>query len=195
MTGQDAVNTAKAFNDALAITGIVLTRMDGDARGGAALSMRAITGAPIKLIGVGEKQDALEDFHPERVAGRILGMGDIVGLVENALPRRSTSDEAEKLAAKMARGKFDLEDYASQLRQISKMGSLSGILGMLPGVGKIKAQLEDANLDHDDPEASGGDHLVDDDEGAAARPTSSRPAARSASPRGRAPRCRRSTGC
>jgi signal recognition particle subunit SRP54 len=146
MTGQDAVNTAKAFNDALSITGIVLTRMDGDARGGAALSMRAITGAPIKLIGVGEKQDALEDFHPERVAGRILGMGDIVGLVERASETIDQA-EAEKLAAKMMKGKFDLDDYASQLRQISKMGSLSGILGMLPGVGKIKQQLEGADLD------------------------------------------------
>ena len=146
MTGQDAVNTAKAFNDAVGVTGIVLTRMDGDARGGAALSMRAITGAPIKLIGVGEKQDALEDFHPERVAGRILGQGDILGLVERAA-EVVDQEEAEKLATRMMRGKFDLEDYASQLRQIGKMGSLSGILGMLPGVAKVKAQLEDANLD------------------------------------------------
>jgi signal recognition particle subunit SRP54 len=146
MTGQDAVNTAKAFNDALSITGIVLTRMDGDARGGAALSMRAITGAPIKLIGVGEKQDALEDFHPERVAGRILGMGDIVGLVERASETIDQA-EAEKLASKMMRGKFDLEDYASQLRQITKMGSMSNILGMLPGIGKIKQQLESADID------------------------------------------------
>ncbi len=146
MTGQDAVATARAFNEALGVTGIVMTRMDGDARGGAALSMRAITGAPIKLTGAGEKLDALEDFHPERVAGRILGMGDIVGLVERAA-ETIDQQEAEKLAAKMARGKFDLEDYAGQLRQITKMGSLSGILGMLPGVGKIKAQLADANLD------------------------------------------------
>ena len=146
MTGQDAVTTAKAFHDAITVTGIVMTRMDGDARGGAALSMRFVTGAPIKLIGVGEKQDALEDFHPERVAGRILGMGDIVGLVEKA---SETIDhaEAEKLAAKMMRGKFDLEDFASQLRQIEKMGSLSGILGMLPGVGKIRQQLENADID------------------------------------------------
>jgi signal recognition particle subunit SRP54 len=146
MTGQDAVNTAKAFNEAVGVTGIVMTRMDGDARGGAALSMRAITGAPIKLVGVGEKQDALEDFHPERVAGRILGQGDILGLVERAA-EVVDQEEAEKLANKMMRGKFDLEDYASQLKQIGKMGSLSGILGMLPGVGKIKAQIEDANLD------------------------------------------------
>jgi signal recognition particle subunit SRP54 len=120
--------------------------MDGDARGGAALSMRAITGAPIKLMGLGEKLDALEDFHPERVAGRILGLGDVVGLVEKAA-ETIDQEEAEKLARKMMKGKFDLQDYADQLKQITKMGSLSGILGMLPGVGKIKAQLEDADLD------------------------------------------------
>jgi signal recognition particle subunit SRP54 len=146
MTGQDAVNTARAFNAALGVTGIVMTRMDGDARGGAALSMRAVTGAPIKLTGSGEKLDALEDFHPERVAGRILGMGDIVGLVERA-SETIDKEAAEKLAAKMAKGTFDLEDYASQLKQITKMGNLSGILGMLPGVAKVKAQLKDANLD------------------------------------------------
>ena len=146
MTGQDAVNTAKAFNEAVGVSGIVMTRMDGDARGGAALSMRAITGAPIKLMGLGEKLDALEDFHPERVAGRILGLGDVVGLVEKAA-ETIDQEEAEKLARKMMKGKFDLQDYADQLKQITKMGSLSGILGMLPGVGKIKAQLEDANLD------------------------------------------------
>src|ERR1700722_7023557 len=147
MTGQDAVNTAKAFNDAVGVSGIVMTRKDGDARGAAALSMRAITGAPIKLVGVGEKQDALEDFHPERAAGRILGMGDIVGLVEKA-SETIDQQEAEKLAAKMMRGKFVLEDFAQQLKQISKMGSISGILGMLPGVGKIKQQLENADLDN-----------------------------------------------
>jgi signal recognition particle subunit SRP54 len=146
MTGQDAVATAKAFNDALGITGIVMTRLDGDARGGAALSMRAVTGAPIKLVGLGEKLDALDNFDPERIAGRILGMGDIVGLVEKA-GETIDKEEAEKLAKRMAKGKFDLEDYASQLKQIAKMGSLSGILGMLPGVGKIKQQIADANLD------------------------------------------------
>ncbi len=146
MTGQDAVNTAKAFNEAVGVTGIVLTRMDGDSRGGAALSMRQVTGAPIKLTGSGEKIDALEEFHPERVAGRILGMGDIVGLVEKA-GETIDQEDAEKLARKMAKGRFDLEDYAGQLRQITKMGSLSGILGMLPGVGKIKEQLEGADLD------------------------------------------------
>ena len=146
MTGQDAVATATAFNEALGISGIVMTRLDGDSRGGAALSMRAVTGAPIKLAGTGEKLDALESFDPERIAGRILGMGDIVGLVERAA-EHIDKDEAEKLARKMARGKFDLEDYAAQLRQISKMGSLSGILGMLPGLGKLKQQIEGADLD------------------------------------------------
>ena len=146
MTGQDALATASAFNEAVGVTGIIMTRLDGDARGGAALSMRAVTGAPIKLIGVGEKLDALESFHPERIAGRILGMGDIVSLVERA-SESVDQEKAERLAARMARGKFDLEDYAEQLKQITKMGSLSGILGMLPGVGKIKQQISDANLD------------------------------------------------
>ncbi len=150
MTGQDAVNTARAFNDALGITGIVMTRMDGDARGGAALSMRAITGAPIKLTGSGEKLEALEDFHPERVAGRILGQGDVLGLVERA-SETIDQEEAEKLARKMAKGRFDLDDFAAQLKQITKMGSISSILGMLPGAGKLQAQLEAnggaANLD------------------------------------------------
>jgi signal recognition particle subunit SRP54 len=146
MTGQDAVNTAKAFNDVLGITGIVMTRMDGDARGGAALSMRSITGAPIKLTGIGEKLDALEDFHPERVAGRILGMGDVVGLVEKA-SEVIDQDEAEKLARKMAKGTFDLQDFSNQLKQITKMGSISSIIGMLPGAGKLKAQLSDDKID------------------------------------------------
>ena len=146
MTGQDAVNTARAFNEALGITGIVMTRMDGDARGGAALSMRAITGAPIKLTGSGEKLDALEEFHPERVAGRILGMGDIVGLVERASETLDAA-EGERLAAKMMAGNFDLDDYAKQLKQITKMGSISSIVGMLPGMGAAKEALENANVD------------------------------------------------
>ena len=141
MTGQDAVNTAKAFNDALGVTGIVLTRMDGDARGGAALSMRAVTGAPIKFSGSGEKLDALEEFHPERVAGRILGQGDVVGLVERA-SELVDAEEAEKLARKLAKGTFDLEDFATQLRQLNKMGSIQSIIGMLPGAGKIQAALD-----------------------------------------------------
>jgi signal recognition particle subunit SRP54 len=146
MTGQDAVQTAQAFNDVLGITGVILTRMDGDARGGAALSMRHVTGAPIKFSGSGEKIDALEEFHPERVAGRILGLGDIVGLVER-VSETVDQDEAEKLAKRMMRGQFTLEDYAAQLKQISKMGSVSSILGMLPGMGAMKQQIENANID------------------------------------------------
>ena len=146
MTGQDAVNTAKAFNEAVGVTGVVMTRMDGDARGGAALSMRAITGAPIKLTGSGEKLDALEEFHPERVAGRILGLGDIAGLVEKAADTLD-HEESEKIAAKMLQGKFDLDDYAAQIRQINKMGSISGILNMLPGMGKLKEAMGDKDID------------------------------------------------
>jgi signal recognition particle subunit SRP54 len=146
MTGQDAVNTATAFQQKVGVTGVVMTRVDGDARGGAALSMRAVTGAPIKLLGAGEKLDALEDFHPDRIANRILGMGDIVSLVEKAAETIDQA-EAEKLAKKMQKGSFDLEDYAQQLKQIGRMGSLSGMLGMIPGLGKMKSQIENANLD------------------------------------------------
>lgn len=146
MTGQDAVNTAKAFNEAVGITGVVMSRMDGDARGGAALSMRAITGAPIKLTGSGEKLDALEEFHPERVAGRILGLGDIAGLVERASDTLD-QEESERVARKMMAGKFDLDDYASQIRQIGKMGSISSILNMLPGMGKLTQALGGKELD------------------------------------------------
>jgi len=146
MTGQDAVNVAKSFAERVGITGIVLTRVDGDARGGAALSMRAVTGQPIKFVGVGEKLDALEPFHPERVAGRILGMGDVLSLVEKAA-ETVEREEAEKLAAKMQKGSFDLDDLASQLKQLKKMGGMSGLMGLLPGVGKIKRQLEEARID------------------------------------------------
>jgi signal recognition particle subunit SRP54 len=146
LTGQDAVNLAKSFNDRLSITGIVMTRVDGDGRGGAALSMRAVTGKPIKLLGTGEKWDALEDFDPKRVAGRILGQGDIVGLVERAAATID-KEKAEKIAAKMKKGEFDLEDLAEQIKQMKKLGGMGGVLGMLPGVGKMKAQLADANLD------------------------------------------------
>jgi signal recognition particle subunit SRP54 len=146
MTGQDAVSTASAFHDRLGLTGIVLTRIDGDARGGAALSMRAVTGCPIKLLGTGEKLDALEAFHPDRIASRILGMGDVVGLVEKA---QDTIDEkdAARLAEKVQKGQFDLDDLAQQLRQIRKMGGMGGIMGMLPGIGKIKKQLAQTNVD------------------------------------------------
>ena len=146
MTGQDAVNVAKAFGERAGITGIVLTRVDGDARGGAALSMRAITGKPLILLGTGEKIDALEAFHPDRIAGRILGMGDVVSLVERAA-ETADRDEAERLAAKMQKGNFDLDDLAAQLRQLRRMGGMGGIMGMLPGIGKIKKQLDAANID------------------------------------------------
>jgi signal recognition particle subunit SRP54 len=146
MTGQDAVNVAKAFGERAGITGIVLTRVDGDARGGAALSMRAITGKPLVLIGTGEKIDALEPFHPERIAGRILGMGDVVTLVERAA-ETADHDEAERLAAKFQKGNFDLDDLAAQLRQLRRMGGMSSMLGMLPGIGKVKKQLDAANID------------------------------------------------
>ena len=146
MTGQDAVHVATQFRDRMKLTGVVLTRVDGDARGGAALSMRAVTGCPIKLIGVGEKVDALEDFHPDRIAGRILGMGDIVGLVERAA-ETVEREQAEKMAAKLQKGQFDLDDFADQLRQLQKMGGLGGVLGLLPGIGKIQKQLESAKID------------------------------------------------
>ena len=146
MTGQDAVNVAQAFRDKVGLTGVVMTRVDGDARGGAALSMRAVTGCPIKLIGVGEKLDALEDFHPDRIAGRILGMGDVVSLVEKAA-ETIEQEEAEKLAAKMQKGQFDLDDLSAQLKQLQKMGGLGGIMGMLPGIGKIQRQLGEAKID------------------------------------------------
>ncbi|MGH6880404.1 signal recognition particle protein [Hypericibacter sp.] len=146
MTGQDAVNVAKTFQDRIGVTGIMLTRVDGDARGGAALSMRAVTGQPIKLLGVGEKLDALEDFHPDRIAGRILGMGDVVSLVEKAAEHIEQA-EAERLAKKMQKGQFDLDDLADQLKQLQKMGGIGDILGMLPGVAKIKAQMKNAKID------------------------------------------------
>jgi signal recognition particle subunit SRP54 len=146
LTGQDAVNLARSFNERVGLTGIVLTRVDGDGRGGAALSMRAVTGKPIKLIGTGEKLDALEDFDPTRIAGRILGMGDIVALVEKA----ATNIDAEKAmraAEKMRRGAFDLGDLREQLTQMQAMGGLGGLMGMLPGISKMKNQLAAANLD------------------------------------------------
>ncbi len=146
LTGQDAVNTAKAFQARVGVTGIVLTRVDGDGRGGAALSMRAVTGKPIKLIGVGEKWDALEDFHPGRIAGRILGMGDVVSLVEKAAQTIDRT-KAEAIAAKMRKGVFDLEDMAEQITQMERMGGIGGVMGMLPGIGKMKDQMASAGID------------------------------------------------
>jgi signal recognition particle subunit SRP54 len=146
LTGQDAVNIAKSFNERVTLSGIILTRADGDARGGAALSMRMVTGAPIKFLGVGEKLDALEAFHPERVAGRILDMGDVVSLVEKAAETLD-KDKAEKIARKMKKGEFDMDDLAEQLRQMKKLGGMQGVLAMLPGVGRVKDQLSAAGLD------------------------------------------------
>jgi signal recognition particle subunit SRP54 len=145
LTGQDAVNTARAFDKTVGITGIVLTRVDGDGRGGAALSMRAVTGKPIKLMGVGEKVDALEDFHPARVANRILGMGDVVSLVEKAA-ETIDKEKAEKIAAKMRKGAFDLDDLREQLLQMEKIGGLGGVMGMLPGINRMKDQLANAGM-------------------------------------------------
>jgi signal recognition particle subunit SRP54 len=146
LTGQDAVKLAKSFNERVGISGIVLTRVDGDGRGGAALSMRAVTAKPIKLIGTGEKWDALEDFHPGRIAGRILGMGDVVSLVEKAA-QTIDMEKAQAIAQKMRKGEFDLEDLADQLKQMEKLGGMSSMLGLLPGIGKVKKQLDEANLD------------------------------------------------
>ncbi|MES9826963.1 MAG: signal recognition particle protein [Candidatus Thiodiazotropha sp.] len=150
MTGQDAANTAKAFNDALPLTGVILTKADGDARGGAALSIRQITGKPIKFIGVGEKTDALEAFHPDRIASRILGMGDVLSLVEE-VGRKVDQEKAAKLAKKLQKGKgFDLEDFKEQMLQMADMGGMSGLLDKLPGMGEIpdhvKNQVNDKEI-------------------------------------------------
>jgi len=146
LTGQDAVNVAQNFSDQVALTGVVLTRMDGDARGGAALSMRSVTGKPIKFAGTGEKMDALEGFHPERVAGRILGMGDVVSLVERAAESIEAED-AERMAAKMAKGQFDLNDMRAQFAQMRRMGGIGALAGMMPGMKKAQGQLAEAGGD------------------------------------------------
>ena len=154
MTGQDAVNTAKAFNDVLDFTGVVLTKLDGDARGGAALSIKSVVNKPIKFASRGEKMDALDVFHPDRMAGRILGMGDVVSLVEKA-QQTIDQDEAERVAKKIAKNKFDFEDFLAQLQQIKKMGNMKDLLGMLPGVGsKIK------DLDIDDNAFKGVEAII-----------------------------------
>jgi signal recognition particle subunit SRP54 len=146
LTGQDAVNLARSFDERVGLTGIVLTRVDGDGRGGAALSMRAVTGKPIKLIGTGEKLDALEEFDPARIAGRILGMGDIIALVEKAAATID-AEKAARVAEKMRKGAFDLSDLREQLTQMQNMGGMSGLIAMMPGVAKIKNQLAERNLD------------------------------------------------
>ncbi|MGN7438873.1 MAG: signal recognition particle protein [Alcanivorax sp.] len=146
MTGQDAVNTAKIFDERVSITGIMLTRVDGDARGGAAMSMKAVTGKPIKLIGVGEKWTEVEPFHPERVAGRILGMGDVVSLVEKAVETVDQA-EAEKMAKKFKKGKFDFNDLLSQIRQMNKMGGMGSLMKLMPGLSGMAGKLEEAGFD------------------------------------------------
>jgi len=146
LTGQDAVNTAENFDGRIGISGVVLTRMDGDGRGGAALSMRAVTGKPIKFVGLGEKMDALEDFDPSRVAGRILGMGDIVALVEKA-QETLEAQQAERMMKRFQKGQFNMNDLKMQLEQMMKMGGMQGVMGMMPGMGKMARQIEDAGFD------------------------------------------------
>lgn len=143
MTGQDAVTVAETFNERLGLTGVVLTKMDGDARGGAALSIRSVTGAPVKFVGVGEKLSEMEVFHPDRIAGRILGMGDVLTLVEKA-QSSINAEEAEELARKMQKASFDLEDFRTQMRRIKKLGSLDSILKMIPGLGGLREKLAEA---------------------------------------------------
>jgi signal recognition particle subunit SRP54 len=146
MTGQEAVNVAETFNEKLQVTGLILTKMDGDARGGAALSIRSVTGIPIKFIGTGEKIDALEPFYPQRLASRILGMGDVVSLIERA-QEQTTEEDAKKLQDRMVKGQFNLEDFLEQLQKVKKMGPLSQLLEMIPGMGsqlrQAKAQISD----------------------------------------------------
>jgi signal recognition particle subunit SRP54 len=146
LTGQDAVNVARAFSDQVPLTGVVLTRMDGDARGGAALSMRAVTGKPIKFAGTGEKLDAIEGFHPSRVAGRILGMGDVVSLVERAAESIQQED-AERMAQRLSKGQFDMNDLRSQLQQMKKMGGIGALAGMIPGMKKAQAAMSQSGMD------------------------------------------------
>src|SRR5207248_8350205 len=146
LTGQDAVNLARSFDERIGISGIVLTRVDGDGRGGAALSMRAVTGKPIKLLGTGEKTDALEDFHPDRIAGRILGMGDVVSLVERAAANID-AEKAARTAERMRKGQFDLNDMREQLSQMANMGGIGGLMGMMPGIAKMKNQIAAAGID------------------------------------------------
>ncbi|MGE0753865.1 MAG: signal recognition particle protein [Alphaproteobacteria bacterium] len=146
LTGQDAVNIAREFHEKIGVTGIILTRVDGDGRGGAALSMRSITGQPIKFIGTGEKLSEFEAFHPDRIASRILDMGDVVSLVEKAAENFS-QEETEKMASRMMEGQFDFNDLLDQLRKMNKMGGLGGLMKMLPGVGQLQQQMENANVD------------------------------------------------
>src|SRR6056297_203767 len=146
LTGQDAVNVATEFDDKIGVSGVVLTRMDGDGRGGAALSMRAVTGKPIRFVGLGEKMDAIETFEPERIAGRILGMGDIVSLVEKA-QETIEAEQAERMMKRFQKGQFNMNDLKMQLEQMQKMGGMEGVMGMMPGMGKMTKQMEGAGID------------------------------------------------
>ena len=148
LTGQDAVTVAKQFNETLDLTSVILTRIDGDSRGGAALSISHVTGCPIKYVGVGEKMNEFQEFHPDRIASRILGMGDVLSLVEKAA---STIDkeESEKMASKLQKGQFDLNDLLSQLRNLKKMGGIGSMLGMIPGLGKLTSKMSNANMNED----------------------------------------------
>jgi signal recognition particle subunit SRP54 len=146
LTGQDAVNVATEFDDKIGVTGVVLTRMDGDGRGGAALSMRAVTGKPIRYVGLGEKLEAMEAFEPERIAGRILGMGDIVSLVEKA-QETIEAEQAERMMRRMSKGQFNMNDLKMQLEQMVKMGGMQGMMGMMPGMGKMAKQVENSGID------------------------------------------------
>ncbi len=148
MTGQDAVNSAKAFNDALSLDGVILTKLDGDARGGAALSVKAITGVPIKFVGVGETLDALEEFHPDRMASRMLGMGDIMTLIESA-QAKFDEDELRRQQEKLEKGVFTLDDFRRQMQQASRLGSMSKIMGLIPGMGRLSGLLGEMNVDPD----------------------------------------------
>ncbi|MBU4190755.1 MAG: signal recognition particle protein, partial [Proteobacteria bacterium] len=149
MTGQDAVTVAEAFNNKLGITGVVLTKMDGDARGGAALSIKSVTGRPVKFVGMGEKLSELELFHPDRIASRILGMGDMMTLIEKA-QSEINEDEAKAMAEKMAKAEFDFEDFLGHMRKIKKLGSMEGLLKMIPGMGNIMKQLGKDTLPEDE---------------------------------------------
>ena len=146
LTGQDAVNVATEFDDKIGVSGVVLTRMDGDGRGGAALSMRAVTGKPIRFVGLGEKMDAIETFEAQRIAGRILGMGDIVALVEKA-QETLEAEQAERMMKRFQKGQFNMNDLKNQLEQMQKMGGMEGLMGMMPGMGKMKAKMDEAGLD------------------------------------------------
>ena len=192
MVGQEAVAVAEAFHAASPVSGLVLTKIDGDARGGAALSIRAVSGVAVKFMGTGEKTDALEVFHPDRLAGRILGMGDVVTLVERA---QETFDakEAEQLAEKLRKNSFTLDDFLEQMQQVKKMGPLGSLLEMIPGIGGAAKQAQ-AAIDRGELARVGGHHPLHDARGAQRPRPSSTPRAAGASPAAPGPACRRSTG-